>query len=63
MHIKDRAYEVQEVTLHFEKFTLVIVDREVDGKFVPYQISLSGHDQSQEKINRTVDKLYSMTIH
>lgn len=46
---------VEEITLNFTKFTLVKFPVTIDGKEQTMQVSLSGHNHSDDKIARAVN--------
>lgn len=59
----EHPYVIEEIVLNYTKFTIITVERELDGKLHPLQVSLSGHCKSLDKIKRVVDELYQYKIH
>lgn len=47
---------VEEIKLHYDKFTLIKIPTVVNGKEHITQISLSGHNHSESKISRVVER-------
>lgn len=63
MQRTQKYHEVAELFLHHYKVTVVTVLRKVEGsKSIPLQMSLSGHELPNEKINRAVESLYNCKI-